>query len=178
MRERISELDLDVATVIPASKNARALKDPSDSYYVGTTDVIPIMEITNNNNEAQKFLGSKDILEFFDLTFGQRKPIIEETEEEWKTTLVKTMVGFGEKLPAFLRGNRGKTVAGCALPSGAPRPAEPLVSCVKIDGQALCDTIHHVLKSNWFLFLGLVFVRSQSILSIGSRSIERAGHPL
>jgi len=128
VRERISELDLNVDTVIPAGENSRAAKDASFKYYLGdAVKSIPLMVVVDESGE-RIYAGRDDVLGFLTDEFGARNPIIEENEEELKKKIVEALVFLSEPLPSLLRFGRAQDVAGCARSSETPRPSRPLVS--------------------------------------------------
>jgi hypothetical protein len=128
VRERISELDLDVEIIIPAGDNSRAAKDSSYKYYVGeATTNIPRLVIDDESGE-RVYAGRDDVLGWLADEFGPRQPIVEENEEELKKKVVEFLVLLGEPLPSFLRFRRALDVAGCARSLETPRPSKPLVS--------------------------------------------------
>jgi hypothetical protein len=126
VRERISELDLNVDTVIPAGENSRAAKDASHKYN-DSVKSIPLMVVVDESGE-RIYAGRDDVLGFLTDEFGERNPIMEENEEELKKKIVEALVFLSEPLPSLLRIGRAQDVAGCARSSETPRPSKPLVS--------------------------------------------------
>jgi hypothetical protein len=128
VRERITELDLSVDVVIPTGKRSRAVKDRSYEYYMGEgTAVIPCMMVSDRDG-VKNLVGSYNILSYLADTFGSRKPIVDENDDEIKKTVVEALLFLSEPLPGLLRFGRGQDVAGCALSNTVPRPVIPLVS--------------------------------------------------
>lgn len=145
VRERISELDLNVDTVIPAGENSRAAKDASFKYYLGdAVKSIPLMVVVDESGE-RIYAGRDDVLGFLTDEFGARNPIIEENEEELKKKIVEALVFLSEPLPSLLRFGRAQDVAGCARSSETPRPSTPLIM-YSYEGNQFCRLVREVLS--------------------------------
>jgi len=128
VRERITELDLAVETIIPAAPNSRAVTDDSYEYYLeGATKEIPRMVVVDEQGK-KVFVGSDDVLGYFTDVFGPRAPVVDDTEEELKKKVVEVLLLLGENLASLLRYGRGGAVADCAKSPDTPRPSKPLVS--------------------------------------------------
>jgi len=145
VRERISELDLNVDTVIPAGENSRAAKDASYKYYLGdAVNTIPRMVVVDESGE-RVYSGRDEVLGFLTDVFGARKPIMEENEDELKKKIVEALVLLGEPLPSLLRFGRAQDVAGCARSSETPRPSKPLIM-YSYEGNQFCRLVREVLS--------------------------------
>lgn len=146
VRERITELDLVVETVVPASSNSRTFTDKSYPYYIGdeaSKDVIPMMVIIEGGAE-KVLVGVDDVFGYLTDVFGTRAPIVDENEEELKKQVVDALVSAGEFLPDVLRSGRGNAVAYCALSADTPRPTKPLV-LYSYEGNQFCRLVREVL---------------------------------
>jgi hypothetical protein len=125
VRERISELDLCVENIIPGAEGSRAVKDKGFEFYVGESATIPRMIVEDKIRGMLTYEGVEDILGYFTDEFGPRAPIIDDTEEEIKKTVVEGLVALSKPLPSLLRFGRGSKIAGCCL---SYRSMQPLVS--------------------------------------------------
>jgi len=145
VRERISELDLDVETVIPAGDNSRAVTDSAYEYYEGdAAKDIPRLVIVDESGK-RVYTGRDDVLGCLTDKFGPRKPIVEESEEELKKKVVDALVFLSEPLPSFLRFRRALDVAGCARSLETPRPSKPLI-LYSYEGNQFCRLVREVLS--------------------------------
>lgn len=145
VRERISELDLVVDTIIPAGPNSRVFTDENYKYYLGgRSATIPRMTI--KDYDGQKTLeGSDEIIKYFTEIFGPRTPVVDDNEEEVKKQIISAILLVSENFPALLRLNRGYEVAGCALLPRTPRPSQPLV-LYSYEGNQFCRLVREVLN--------------------------------
>ena len=128
VRERITELDLVVETVIPASSNSRALNDKSYKYFLNgdsENNNIPVMIVAANDEEDQTFVGVENVMNFLNDAYGGRDSIIDDVDEI-KTKAAEFLIEVGSFIPQIVRYGRGESVATCALPN--PEIEEPLVS--------------------------------------------------
>ncbi len=139
VRERITELDLVVESLIPSAPNSRVFTDKSYEYCWTKQSEdsspgmmggeIPRMVVMDEERGGeQTFCGVDEIMGYFTEVYGPRAPIVDENEEEIKKQVVNALILIGENLPSLLRWNRGKTVSGCATSPNTPRPSKKLVS--------------------------------------------------
>lgn len=141
VRERITELDLNVETVIPAGQNSRSRSDRSYEYFI-ENEAIPRMVVEDETGQ-QIFVGKDDILGYFTDVFGTRKPIVDDNEEDLKKKAVEILVKFGEPLPSFLRIGRAEDVASCAKKDTPPK--DPLI-LYSYEGNQFCRLVREVLS--------------------------------
>ena len=130
VRERITELDLIVETVIPSAANSRVFNDKADKYFMDREALgeVPTMIVGFKDDKDEITLnGVESIMTFLDSEFGSREPIIDDVDDI-KSKVVDFLIEIGSLVPALVRSGRGEAVAGCALSVNTPRPAQPLVS--------------------------------------------------
>jgi hypothetical protein len=137
VRERVTELDLVVETLIPAASNSRAFNDEKYEYFCKESSSIkagvPVMVVADDKNEEEKTLiGLDNIMNFFDEVYGPRGPIVDDVDE-LKSSAAGFLIATGAYIPPIMRIGRGETVAGCALSPTTPRPKKPLVSRTRIN---------------------------------------------
>lgn len=118
VRERITELDLAVETVVPAASNARAWNDESYEYYLGkdiatAIDELPIIIVADEDNKEKTLVGLNNIMHFLNDTYGNRSAIIDDVDEI-KTKVAEFLIEVGSYIPNLVRFGRGDSVAGCA----------------------------------------------------------------
>lgn len=127
VRERVTEYDLVVEKVIPASANSRSMAEE--------TITVPTMVVEVDGKE-QTFTGVDSILSFLDDKFSTvvkkydaREDRSDEVGEEDTVELILDKANdFLAYLPGVLRGSRGRDVCSAAsMAFDVPRPTKPLV---------------------------------------------------
>ncbi len=141
VRERITELDLVVETVIPSAPNSRLWTDKKAS---GEINQIPAMVVVGGEEEEQTLVGLDRIMNFLDNVYGPRSAIIVDDVDEIKTRVAEFLVEVGAYIPAIVRSGRGLEVASCALSPNTPRPAKPLI-LYSYEGNQFCRLVREVL---------------------------------
>jgi len=138
VRERITELDLVVSTVIPACPNSRMVLEAS---------AVPMMIVESSNGEESTLEGSDAILRFLDAEF-KVKDITDESqggEEDVAGELLSKADDALVFVPGILRAGRGCKVCGAASSSlDVPRPEKPLV-LYSYEGNQFCRLVREVL---------------------------------
>mmetsp|Transcript_6837 Transcript_6837/g.7448 ORF Transcript_6837/g.7448 Transcript_6837/m.7448 type:complete len:459 (+) Transcript_6837:62-1438(+) len=145
VRERITELDLAVKTVVPSASNSRALNDEKYKYYVKqSVDDLPVMVVVDDESGEEKSLvGLQNIMTYLDGIYGTREAIVDDVDE-LKSKVAEFLISLGYYLPAILRLGRGDAVAGCALSSNTPRPEKQLI-LYSYEGNQFCRLVREVL---------------------------------
>lgn len=145
VRERISEFDIVVEQVIPATKNSRAV-EASASPIIAPTLVAQV------DGKEVTISGMNDILEFFDDKFGTEKEskkdeskVAVEDEADALDQVKDQLLNVASFLPGILRAGRGSSVCGAASSSLAPpRPEKPLI-LYSYEGNQFCRLVREVL---------------------------------
>jgi hypothetical protein len=137
VRERLTELDLAVETVIPAASNSRALNDKKYKFFLeGGSNIsgkdIPTMIVADDDTEEEKTLvGVESIMNFLDTTYGSRGSVVDDVDD-LKTKAAEILIAIGAYIPPIVRFGRGGAVATCAVSASTPRPEKPLVSKLRM----------------------------------------------
>ena len=137
VRERITELDLVVDTVIPACENSRVV-EASGSM------IVPTMVVESEGKEST-LEGSDAILSFLKDGFTVKPIEAEFGEDDAAGDLLNSLDEFLLYIPGILRAGRGSNVCGAASSSlGVPRPEKPLV-LYSYEGNQFCRLVREVL---------------------------------
>lgn len=140
VRERITELDLAVETVIPAASNSRVFTDSSSAFSIPDGTVIPRLVVQDPASKQERVLsGDQDILAYLDEAFSV--PPIDATDT--KEQALGVLREAGAYVATALRIGRGMKVSPAAGPS-APRPAKTLV-LYSYEGNQFCRLVREVL---------------------------------
>jgi len=145
VRERISELDLIVQTVVPAAPNSRVFVDPSCDYALPEGSEIPRLVLGSGEAVA----GSEDILAYLDDTFASVDGGASSSDDEGdaKQQLMDAVFKAAAFLPSLLRAGRGERVCSAASATSSlqvPRPTKPLV-LYSYEGNQFCRLVREVL---------------------------------
>ena len=146
VRERISELDLVVKTVVPAAPNSRVFVDSSYEFALPEGSEIPRLVLEDGKTV---FAGSEDILAYLDETFavegsGSSK---DTGESDAKHQIIDAALKVASYLPGLLRAGRGQQVCSAASASSklpVPRPTKPLI-LYSYEGNQFCRLVREVL---------------------------------
>lgn len=140
VRELITELDLVVETVIPATKNSRAFIDPDYKYALPDDAVIPRLVLIENGQE--KILSGADaICNALETAFALPKVAEVDTKEQ----VLSFLREIGGYVSVLLRIGRGMRVSpAAAAASNAPRPVQPLV-LYSYESNQFCRLVREVL---------------------------------
>ena len=149
VRERISELDLIVQTVVPAAPNSRVFVDPSCDYALPEGSEIPRLVLGGGEAVA----GAEDILAYLDDTFAAADGGAASSDDEGgdaaKQQIMDAVFKAAAFLPGLLRAGRGERVcsAASAMTTSSlqvPRPTKPLV-LYSYEGNQFCRLVREVL---------------------------------
>jgi glutathione S-transferase len=139
VRERITELDLVVGTVIPAASNSRVFTDSAYVYALPQGTVIPRLVLAEASGEERVLSGDEAILAYLDETFSV--PAVD--TDDPKEKVVNLLREAGSYVAELLRVGRGSSVSSVAGAS-APRPAKSLV-LYSYEGNQFCRLVREVL---------------------------------
>ena len=144
VRERISELDLIVQTVVPAASNSRVFVDPSYDYALPEGSEIPRLVLENGEAVA----GSEDILAYLDDTFATVDGASSSDDDgDAKQQIMDAVFKAASFLPGLLRAGRGERVCSAASATSSlqvPRPSKPLI-LYSYEGNQFCRLVREVL---------------------------------
>lgn len=152
VRERITELDLVIEQVIPATKNSRVVEASGSPIDI---KALPILEAEVDGKEVT-ISGVKDIFEFFDDKFGTEKESkkdvskvavedVSDPLEQGKDQLLNVASDLTAFIPGILRAGRGSSVCSAASSSLAtPRPEKTLI-LYSYEGNQFCRLVREVL---------------------------------
>jgi len=137
VRECITELDLVVEAVIPATPNSRCFADSNSEYAVPANTMIPRLEL---NDAGKEFIlqGEDEILGYFNDKYQLGK------EADIADLLLSLVYELGGVLAGAMRAGRGNLVSPAALGDEAPRPQKPLV-LYSYEGNQFCRLVREVL---------------------------------
>lgn len=141
MRERITEYDLVIERVIPATSNSRAVEVASSTSAPTLVAEVDGKEVT--------LVGSDDVLAFLDGKFSKEvnKDESNDADEDDDTInqVKDQLMELASFLPGILRAGRGSSVCGAASSALAPpRPDKPLV-LYSYEGNQFCRLVREVL---------------------------------
>jgi glutaredoxin len=141
VREVITELDLVVETVVPATKNSRCFLDPDYQYAIPVTTTIPRLVYLENGKE--KILeGTDDIVATLESRFLLQRNEPKDTKDQVFTVLLE----IGNYCASLLRIGRGAHVSPCAATQSGitvPRPKKPLI-LYSYEGNQFCRLVREV----------------------------------
>lgn len=144
VRERISELDLVVKTVVPAAPNSRVFVDSSYEFAMPEGSEIPRLVMEDGTTIA----GSEDIVAYLDETFAVE--VAESANDDGsdvKQQIIDATLKVASYLPGLLRAGRGQQVCNAASASSklpVPRPTRPLI-LFSYEGNQFCRLVREVL---------------------------------
>jgi glutaredoxin len=125
VRERLTELDLSVALVIPAGYHSRVWSDPSYEYALPAGTEVPRMVVYDETTRSEQvWSGAEEILSYLNALQPQSSVDNEEDKEGgWRAfwELVRTVSNYAA---SAVRVGRGSFVSPAAQ-AGAPRPPTP-----------------------------------------------------
>lgn len=144
VRERITELDLNVEKVIPATANSRVFLDKSYEYALPVGAQIPRLVVEDANGKEQVLEGAKNIVSYLDeWEMGDN----ENKEETLGEIALDVLLGFGGLMSNLLRLGRGVLVseaAACDAVDVVPRPQQQLI-LYSYEGNQFCRLVREVL---------------------------------
>ena len=143
VREKITELDLVVETVVPSAEESRVFSDPSYAFALPISDesIVPRLVVLDRGKE--KALAGEDILPYLEETFSVGDTT---ASEEINDKIIGILYEVGFYLASALRFSRGTKVCSAAASSNAevPRPAKPLI-LYSYEGNQFCRLVREVL---------------------------------
>mmetsp|Transcript_25696 Transcript_25696/g.74325 ORF Transcript_25696/g.74325 Transcript_25696/m.74325 type:complete len:462 (-) Transcript_25696:1127-2512(-) len=143
VRERISELDLIVQTVVPAASHSRVFVDPSYEFALPEGSEIPRLVL----DDGKAIAGSEDILAYLDDTFAVEGASSNDEEGDAKQQTIDAVLKAASFLPGLLRTGRGQQVCSAASVASklpVPRPTKPLI-LYSYEGNQFCRLVREVL---------------------------------
>ena len=151
VRERITELDLVVEKVIPATPNSRVFVEESYEYALPAGTTVPRLVVMEGSTE-KVVEGSSKILSYLDDTYSVASDSADTASsddelEEAKDQLIKALAGVGLYVSSLLRLGRGQSVAPAASATSTipiPRPEKPLI-LYSYEGNQFCRLVREVL---------------------------------
>ena len=159
VRERISELDLIVQAIIPATANSRVFSDSTYLYSLPKGATIPRLIVQENDGNQIVKVGQTDILSYLDETFSTPVPPLDNSPSSKEQALLVTRIA-GNYVANVLRFTRGSSVTSAATSTLTPRPQQPLI-LYSYEGNQFCRLVREVLTE-----LDLVYeLRSAAKLS-------------
>lgn len=167
VRERITELDLDVQKVIPATVNSRVFLDKSYEYALPPDAQIPRLVVEDETGNEKVLEGSIDIVSFLDTwTTDGAKQSGEDNAEKLGKTALNAIMGLGGLMANLFRLGRGVLVTEAASFNAVnvvPRPQQPLI-LYSYEGNQFCRLVREVLTE-----LDIVY----ELRSVGKQSKRR-----
>ena len=168
VRELLTELDVNVDVVIPATSNSRCFLDPNYIYYLTSPNdsiIVPRMTIVDsndNNGEEVTVEGVDDIIAVLESKYSLIPSSTSDTDEDignndesivdGKDQIITTLQNIGNYVATALRIGRGMAVSPAArfrneaVPDAItpPRPKEPLI-LYSYEGNQFCRLVREVL---------------------------------
>ena len=168
VRELLTELDIDVEVVVPATRNARCFIDPNNPYYIPNDDcTIPRMIIvdTNDSNSGEIAVeGADDIIAVLESKYSRTTTSDDDTNDDedegddvasmvdTSDQLLTVVQSIGNYAATALRIGRGMMVSPAAVfrnetvPQALvpPRPTQPLI-LYSYEGNQFCRLVREVL---------------------------------
>uniref|UniRef100_A0A7S1B4M5 GST N-terminal domain-containing protein n=2 Tax=Corethron hystrix TaxID=216773 RepID=A0A7S1B4M5_9STRA len=136
VRERITELDLDVGLVVPSAVGGSSFRD-------GTipSGVVPSLVVAEGGNgEETTLFGTEEIISFFDARFPVPKR--DDDDDVFSSKILPPLLSAGNAIASALRFGRGRDVSPSSVE--APRPKNPLV-LYSYEGNQFCRLVREVL---------------------------------
>uniref|UniRef100_A0A7S4K7U7 GST N-terminal domain-containing protein n=1 Tax=Odontella aurita TaxID=265563 RepID=A0A7S4K7U7_9STRA len=145
VRERISELDLIVQTVVPAATQGRVFNDPSYPYALPSGSEIPRLVAKNGGASERVLVGSEAIVSYLDENFADNE--LSGPSDSQQQQVIDTVLEAISFLPGLLRAGRGSEVCSAASATASlpvPRPTKPLI-LYSYEGNQFCRLVREVL---------------------------------
>lgn len=166
VRELLTELDINVEMVVPATRNARCFIDPKNSYYIPNECTIPrmiIVDTNDNNGDEIAVEGADDIIAVLESKYS-RTPSATSDDDTGDDegddvasmvdadTFLTIVQSIGHYAATALRIGRGMTVSPAAVfrndtvPQALvpPRPTQSLI-LFSYEGNQFCRLVREVL---------------------------------
>lgn len=146
VREMITELDLVVENVVPASLNSKVFTDPSNRFALGSNSVgkdVPRMVFLDKSTDQQPnvLIGCDNILSYFDEKFNLKTDAKE--NDSLKESLVQILHEVGGLASYGLRLGRGVSISPSAINSPT-KPVKPLI-LYSYEANQFCRLVREVL---------------------------------
>lgn len=141
VREMITELDLVVGLVIPATGNSRVFTEPDYKFALPKGTVIPRLVMVENGEE-RVLSGADEILNAFETVFALSTNV----ENDTKAKVISLLREGASYVASLIRIGRGMNVSPAAAASTGkvPRPEKPLV-LYSYEGNQFCRLVREVL---------------------------------
>ena len=140
VRERITEYDLVVSTVVPSAPNSRVFTS-GYKYALPQGTEIPRLVIANEEGQEVTLSGEEEILAFLDDEFAANKAS-ETSESPLPPEVVEIWLKIGNVLATILRTGRGSQVSPAAKLGDLPSKQLVLYS---YEGNQFCRLVREVL---------------------------------
>jgi anaphase-promoting complex subunit 7 len=170
VRERITELDLNVKRVIPAAPNSRVFQDKEYDYALPVGAQIPRLVVQDHEGaEARVLSGDADIVSFLNKHHTPGHVLVQHRFHMAKVALdaISAVGGFiTNVMTNVLRLGRGSLVSEAASSNAVnvvPRPRRPLI-LYSYEGNQFCRLVREV-----FTELDIVY----ELRSVGKKSKRR-----
>ena len=150
VREKITEYNLAVSTLIPATPNSRVFQDPTDKYALSKGSTIPRMLITDKEGFGEITLnGADDIIAYLDQEYSMTKKRTPVDDDNFLKQAFNEFFGdIWEELSMILastfRAGRGSQTSSCAITYTTKRPERQLI-LYSYEGNQFCRLVREVL---------------------------------
>lgn len=143
VRERITELDLGVEKVVPATANSRAILDPNFVDSLPSGQDVPCIVASLPGGKEQTISGEPEIINFLNDCFGVHDS--KGKESSLMEEAVEILLTAGSYTAGVLRSGRGCLVSPVVTASSrVKRPKEPLI-LYSYEGNQFCRLVREVL---------------------------------
>ncbi len=149
VRERITELDLVVEKVIPATENSRALVDKDFHDCLPSGEEVPclVVRLPNDNDTIKILSGESRIIDFLEESFIDRQTTLQREQKDGSLAqqVVQVLQTAGYYTAGVFRTGRGCRVSPVVTSSSrVNRPTKPLV-LYSYEGNQFCRLVREVL---------------------------------
>lgn len=145
VRERISELDLVIQAVIPATSNSRVFSGSNYKYALPIDAEIPRLVVKDEKGGEITFVGRASICSYLDETFATTTSSASPpASEDIRAQVLNVALIVGNYVASFLRLGRGSSVASAASSASTPRPQKPLI-LYSYEGNQFCRLVREVM---------------------------------
>lgn len=151
VRERLSELDLNVERVIPATANSRAVLDETYPFKLPKGAQVPRLVVQDASGKQTILEGASTILSFLNDEYDDKTSDQEENSlppnQDFTKTLTDAALEIGNVMANLFRLGRGVLVSEAASSSAVevvPRPQQPLI-LYSYEGNQFCRLVREVL---------------------------------
>lgn len=171
VREKITELDLVVESVIPSAKNSRAMSSKH------APETIPLLVVQENRKEIS-LKGTDAIISYLNSKFLDAGFAV--AEEKWLEQFIEsTRHVITGSMASFFRLGRGDSVSSAALATDCPRPKKKLV-LYNYEGNQFCRLVREVLTELDLVYemrsTGKMSPRRMELASISSDQSSQCPH--